>query len=461
MQKKWRALGAGGFFFVAGTIENGTWPILLPTIARHFDVSTSAVVWILVAFALGMAGSSLTAGRIGDLLGHKRVATIGFIAEGSIILLIPFMPVFWYIIPLRFVQGIARATGLNSIGALVVGAFPQEERGRILGLRNGLAAAGLLLGPLYAGLIGQLFGWRIAVQGVVVGYVIQIILVTVLARNDIPQPGRALATLRRLDWAGALAFLIAICTLIYSAQLLRGDDTRFLGAGSLVFSVAMFLAAVRFERRSAAPVLNLGLFKSPAFSSAGAALITFSMASGAALFLFPFYMQSGLGWSLAFAGSVLITLNFVQVWGSPLMGYLSDRISPRHIQATGVVVMVAGLTLASRLGSGPEVWQVVVVMLMLGSAASLFGPPNNKVIYNAVPPDALGSANAISAVGRYIGQSLGGAIGAALLVTYSDRGVPAAFGSAMMILAVLVGVIVTTALFSPLIVARRQAVRRM
>ena len=451
MDRKWRGLGAGAFFFVAGAMENGTWFILLPTIGDHFDVPASTVVWIFIAFALGMAGSALTAGHIGDVIGHKRVATIGFIAEGAMLVLIVIAPVFWLILVLRFIQGIARATGLNAIGAVVINNWPREQRGRILGIRNSLAATGLLLGPLYGGLVGQALGWRAAFIGIVILYGIQVVLVVTLAPATSRGGGRAWATLRRLDWAGAVAFMVGIAAFLLAAQSFRWQNAVVLGLAAAAIAAGMITLAVWFERRSEAPVLNLGLLRSPTFSWATVSLILFTMAFGASVFLFPFFLQKGLLWTLGLAGLVLMTLNIVQAVASPYTGALADRVGVRRVQGFGVAVMVSGLLVGSRLGVGAEVWQVVGVMLIIGAGMTLFSPPNNRIIYDAVPQTAIGAANAATAVGRYVGQSLGGAIAASLLASMAAEGVPAAFRSSMLILALIVGIGVTVTILAPLL----------
>ncbi|MBM3939658.1 MAG: MFS transporter [SAR202 cluster bacterium] len=447
MQGKWRATWAGSFFFIAGTIENGSWPILLPVIADNFDVSVATIAWTLVAFALGMAGAALTSGRISDVIGHKKIALVGVTMEAAFLALCAIAPSFWIIVVLRFFQGMSRSVALNGASGLVISAWPQAERGRILGLRNGMAAGGLLLGPVYAGAVGDVSSWRWALLGVVVLYVVHFGLVAALGRRDAARDAKASDMLRRLDWAGAVAFLVAICSFLYSAQLVRNWSSLPFAIAGFGLAAAALYAAIKFEGRSAMPVLNLGLFKSRQFSAAGAGLIGFSMTFGAVTFLFPFYMQRGIGWSLAFAGLVMTTLNFVQIWGSPLMGWLSDKLGARTIQSVGLAAMVAALLLGSRLGGAPATWHVVAVLLIVGAAMSIYTQPNNRVIFNAVPPNAMGSANAISAVGRYIGQSLGTAAAAAMLA--GQTSVPQAFSSAMVVLAVVTAVVITATLLVP------------
>ena len=153
---------------------------------------------------------------------------------------------------------------------------------------------------------------------------------------------------------------------------------------------------------------------------------------------------------------MLVAFYFVQLWGSPLMGHVSDKVGPKRVQSVGVAVLVVGLLIGSRLGEGTEPWQVVAVLLTLGAASSLFMPPNARIIYAAVPPTELATASAVGVVGRYIGQSLGAAIGATLLLSQADGGIVAGFQSSMLIMALIAGTGVGLALLVPALIAARQ-----
>lgn len=436
--------------------EYGCWPVLLPTIAKDFNVSTSLIAWIFVAFALGMAGTGLTVAHLGDVSGHKRMALLGFGTEATMLALAALMPALWPVLGLRFIQGIGRATGLNNIQALAIGVFPRAERGRALGISSALVALGLLTGPPYAGFVAEHFGWRAAIAGVVAIYGVQIGLVILSIRGVAAEAGKIGVDLRRLDWPGAGSFLLAITSLLLAAQFLRSSDTRLAGAGVIMVSAGAFAAALHFERRSHDPVLNLDLFRSPSFASAGAGVVLVSMIVGASNFLLPFYMQRGLAWSLAQSGFVLMALNAAQLWGAPLSGTLADKLGARWVQVAGLVVVLVGLLLAAHLGAMPPVWQVVTVLLVLGSGYSLFMPPTNKLIYTAVPRTALGTASAVSGVGRYVGQSLGVAVSAMLLATQSSRGIPAAFQASMVTMTLITGIGTSIALLAPLALNRFQ-----
>ena len=438
----------GALYFCFGAMERATWPNLLPSIGAYFEVSSTAVAWTVIAFALGMAGSTLAAGRLGDLLGHRRLAAAGFAAEGLLLLACALSPVLWPIFVFRFLQGFAAAAALNNVTAIAVGAFPRERRGRAIGAVSGFAAFGLMIGPLYGGFVADLLDWRWAI-GVIGLYVLAQAVVTLL----MAPPDKTAAQLkdaRALHWTGAFGFLVAMITLIVAAQLMRGADTRLVGAALLAVFAVVTALTLRFEARAPAPILGLSLFKEWNFSLASASLIWFSLAFGAMNVLFPFYLQEGLGWTLAASGVILVSMNAVQPWGSPLSGLLADRFGSVRVMVAGTIVAVASLLLAGALGGAPETWHIVLALTLFGASVSLFMPPVSRIIFAHAPQSALAGAASMATSGRYIGQSLGVAFGAALLVAGGGAPLAESFGNAMTTLAiVLAGGLALMALAKP------------
>lgn len=434
---KWRALAAGGVYIGGATVERASWPLLLPVIRDDLGVGTSEVVWIVVMFALGMAGSTLTVGHLGDKLGHKRVAMIGLVLEGSLLLGAAITPVFWPLLVLRLFQGMGAAMALNNLQALTVGAWGSEERGRLLGYTSALPSFGLITGPIFAGFVAHEFGWRWAIGASGALILSEAVIVRTMMREDAFPTESAARILKKLDWAGALGFLGAIACLIVAGRFVASDAMRPYALVLFPAAVFGFATVIWQERRSSNPVLNLQLFTKRTFAIACSGMVLFSLVAGANAFLFPFYLQNGVGWSVAYAGSVIVAMSVPQPIGAPLSGRLADQIGSRPVQFAGIAILLVGLLLASQLGRAPETWQVVAVLIALGLGASLYNPANNRVIYGEVPRDSLGTASAISASGRYVGQSLGAALAAALLVTAGDQDIAGAFMNVSLMLALI------------------------
>lgn len=450
---KWRALGAGGVYIGGATFERAAWPLLLPIIRDDFAVGTSEVVWLVVMFALGMAGSTLTVGHLGDKLGHKRVAIIGLVLEGSLLLVAAVMPIFWPLLVLRVLQGVGAAMALNNIQALTIGAWSADERGRVLGMTSAMPSVGLIAGPIIAGFIGEQFGWRWVIVATGVHILFEAGLVFVVMREDAFAKERASRILRQLDWPGAFGLMASITALIVAARFVGSDSMKPLAAVLFVVALIGFIGVIQLERRSLNPVLNLQLFTKRTFAVAVGGMILFSLIAGANTFLFPFYLQNGVGWSVAYTGIVLVALNVVNPIGAPVSGWLSDKKGAKPVQLAGIAALLAGLLFSSRLGGDPSTWLVVCALMMLSLGASLFSPANNRVIYGEVPRGSLGTASAVSASGRFVGQSLGAALAAALFVAAGDGDVAGAFRTVELMLAGLL-VVGMAVIFSAGLVSR-------
>jgi MFS family permease len=242
---------------------------------------------------------------------------------------------------------------------------------------------------------------------------------------------------------------------------------RFIGSATLwplsivllPLSILGFLSVIRLERRSANPVLNLELFTKRTFAIACASMILFSLVAGANTFLFPFYMQKGVLWSVAYTSTILVSMNILPPFISPLSGSFADRIGSRPIQMAGVAVTFCGLIVASQLGASPAASMVVATLLIISLGSALFNPANGRIIYGEVPRTALGTASAISTSGRYIGQSFGAAFGALLLASSGDGAVVEGFSRAMAVLAAVIVVgmalIWTAGRFGPMLTRGR------
>ena len=433
---KWVILSQRSLYMM-GAVERGSWPILLPSIQDDLGLSTEATAWILVVFALGTAGSALTVGRLGDLFGYKKLAGAGIFLDGGLMVVAALMPSLWPLLLVRFLQGVGAATGLNNLQAATIRSFPLEERGRVLGILNAGTALCVMLAPAYAGLMNELFNWRVALIGLSPFFFANSLMIFLLFKPDARQPSTASrSALRALDWPGAALLLASFAAMILGARFLISHDHRPLGALLLLLSIAGFVLTVRFERRSAAPILDLQIFSNIRFSAASFALIWFNVMQGAVSFLFPFYLQRGLHWGTAYAGRVQMFGNASQPIASPIGGWLTDRVGPRRFQPVGVLITLAGLLVATQLGASVSVWQVVLALILIGLGGSLFNPANNRIIYDEAPQQSLGSASAVAAAGRYTGNSLGAALGAGLLAL-GGADVAGAFGPALLVLALL------------------------
>ncbi|MBK7127716.1 MAG: MFS transporter [Dehalococcoidia bacterium] len=160
MEYKWRCLIAVCFGTFMATMDFSIVNVALPTLSREFDKPPDTVVWVALASSLMVTGITLTAGRIGDLYGRKRVYITGWVIFTVGMLVASFAQTIEQLIAFRFFQAIGVALAIANGNAIVTEAFPPEQRGQALGTTGSVVGAGLMTGPIVGGLILEGLSWQ-------------------------------------------------------------------------------------------------------------------------------------------------------------------------------------------------------------------------------------------------------------------------------------------------------------
>jgi EmrB/QacA subfamily drug resistance transporter len=352
-------------------------------------------------------------GRLADMMGRKLLYTGGFLlfVLGSALCgLAPSLPV---LIGFRVLQAIGAALLSSNSVAIVVAAAGPERRGRALGVLSAAQAVGLSAGPAIGGLVIDLLDWRwvfwINVPFGLVG--------TVMGWFVLP-PTRDLPDDDRFDWRGALLIAPALTALV--AMLNEGyawgaTSPLFLGCG--VLAVVLLMLFVRSERRAAAPLIDLTLFRSAAFSAGnGAGLLAYAALFGL-FFLMPFVFVRVYQDSILAAGLRLSIVPVMLGIVAPLAGALYDRLGARALTASGMLVCMGplGLLFVVMDGTPESALPVMLALAVFGVGQGLFISPNNSAIVSAAPPSLTGEAGGLLNVTRSLGISIGVAAASSLL----------------------------------------------
>jgi len=271
---------------------------------------------------------------------------------------------------------------------------------------------GLTVGPTLGGVLTQWASWRwIFFINVPVG------LFGVLWSWRVLPPGRR-AEEQRFDLPGAvLASATMFCLLLVLAE---GESwgwgsVRTVGVlGAFVVLGAVFVVIELGVRQ---PMYDLRLFAIRTFSAGNASLLVAFLSLFVAIFLMPFFLQRGQGFSVLEAGLLLTPLSLTTLVIAPISGTLSDRIGSRFLATSGLLIMGAGLLSLTQLEAQAGQWAIIWRLALLGFGLGLFTSPNNSSVLGAVPRPRLGSASATVAQMRITGQVLGVAVGAAILAS--------------------------------------------
>lgn len=412
--RKWTILLTVGFGTFMATLDGSIVNIALPTIRKELNAGEH-VEWIILSYLLVTTSTLLIMGRLSDMFGRKRIYMMGF----SVFVLGSFLCGLswdiWSLVGFRLVQGLG-ASMIFAIGpAIISDAFLPNERGKALGLLGTVVAAGSSTGPVAGGLLLQHFGWSsIFYINVPIGLMAVWVAYKVLPKS--PKTVR-----QHFDIPGAALFLVGVTSLLTGVDL--GAERSRWGDPFVILLIATGLCLLLFfilwERKARSPMLSLSLFKIKPFSSALSAAGLGFVASGAHIYVIPFYLQLILSLSPQDAGLIMLAGPLTLSVAAPIGGYLSDKISTRWIASAGLVCTATGYFLFSFLQPDwtwhDVVWRSAIVSLGFG----FFQSPNSSSALNASPVTDRGVASSLVAFMRNLGLVLGIALGAA--VWYSVR----------------------------------------
>lgn len=399
---KWLTLGTVGIGVLASTLDGSIVNLAYPALTEAFNTDPSTVLWVTVAFLIIGASLALPLGALGDMLGRKRLYSVGFAVFTVGLVLSAMSQTIGQLIIFRVLQGIGQGMMVATSNAIVVAAFPDSERGKALGINGALVGVGLASGPILGGLILEFLGWRAIfwtrIPVSIIGLLAALLLLRPDVKNNIRQP---------FDYIGTIALTLGLsCLLLF----INRAPLEGISAGVMILGIVSIVALVSFviiEKRATFPVFDFSLLTQRLFSMAVASATLHFVAQAAFLFLMPFYLLQGLGLRPIEAGPVLMCLPVTRLFVSPVSGILSDRLQTRTISTLGLIIMAGGYLVLMNLDQGSSLMQIVPGLLLAGIGSSIFLPPNNSVVMGSVPRERLGMASAVIPVVRHVGMSLG------------------------------------------------------
>lgn len=380
-----------------GTFLISSVSIALPAIEESFEMSAVALSWILTSFLLANAMFLLPAGRFGDLTGIRRMFKIGVVIFSLVSLACGLVSDGYWLIILRFVQGMGAALTSTTGPAILVSAFDAKNRGKVLGISVSGVYLGLASGPFLGGMLTQFVGWRsIFFVSSAMGLATAVLAFLFLGNDAKSSDGS-----KKVDLKGTAFYMIGLVALVVGSNTIPSILGWVLLLGGSVFLFIFW----QLESRSSFPVLNTKLFtQNRLFSFSNlAALINYS-ATFAIVFLLSLYLQKILMLSPQEAGTVLVAQPVMMTLFSPLAGRLSDRIQPRYLTTLGMSMCSTGLLAFVFLTTETPIWLIVIELIWLGLGFALFSSPNMNTIMSSVNRTQYGTASGTAATGRVIGQ---------------------------------------------------------
>ncbi len=416
-RRHWWTLSVTATATFMTTYDLGAVSMSLPQIMTTFKASLTLTSWVLLAQLLTATALLLPAGRLGDIVGRKKIYNLGFLVFISGSLLCSFSQNLTQLILFRIFQAAGASMLQTNSFAIIGAAFPDRDRGKGLGFGSAMAAIGTTSGPAIGGLILSTLGWRwIFLINVPVGIIGAILARIIIDERLVSVPPDKVV--RSFDYGGSCLATLAIGSLLAGLSFgqARGwsaPETRILLA-TVPLAIAAF---VLFESRKTHPLFDLGLLRNRTFAFNNIARCLLFMAMAANILLMPFYLQVVLGYSPLETGMLIAPTSLIAGVAAPVAGWLTNRISARYLSSFGMATMGAGLLLVTQLKTSSTYQDVVWRLLVIGLGYGLFQTPNNTSIMDSVPRDRFGVAAGFMNSMREIGRSVGASIASAVVVT--------------------------------------------
>jgi len=378
----------------------------LPAMAQAFDASFQDAQWIVLAYLLAITTVVVTAGRLGDMIGHRMVLLAGIVLFTAASILCGAAPALWMLIAARSAQGIGAAIMMSLAVALVREAVPSARTGSAMGLLGTMSAIGTALGPSLGGVLIAGYGWR-AVFLVMVPLGI---LTFVLARRYLPVQARS-ATIDRnvFDRLGTL--LLGLTLAAYALAMTVGGG-RF-DRPNIALLLAAVLGAGLFvwvESRVPSPLIRLTAFRNTVLSAGLAMNALVSTVMMATLVVGPFYLSRALGLDEALVGIVMSTGPAISALSGVLAGRLVDRFGAPLMARTGLIQMAAGSFALSVIPAMYGIAGYIAAIAILTPGYQLFQAANNTAVMTNVSPDQRGVISGMLNLSRNLGLVTGASV---------------------------------------------------
>jgi len=403
-----------GAIFLEG-IDVSMLGVALPEIRAELGMSTSALQWVVSAYVLGFGGFVLLGGRAADLLGRRRMflfwlgVFLAFSGLGGV------ATEGWMLIVSRFVTGVSAGFMTPAALSIITTSFAEgPARNKALLVYAATAAAGFSLGLVVGGVLTAV-DWR----WVFFAPLLAAVVILVGAVRLVPASGRPAASERSFDLGGALSVTAAMLLLVFA--VVRAPDA---GWGStavlLVASGALFTAFLAIERRSAAPLVRLGILRSGALVRANLGAMLFVGSFVAFQFIVVLYMQELRGWSPLETGLALLVVGIDVALAPTLTPLLVARFGTVRVILAGMVLAAAGYALFLPVDADWTYAAMLPTMLLLGLAFSLAYGALTIAATDGVAEEEQGLAGGLLNVSVQFGAAIGLAVVTAVNVAATD-----------------------------------------
>jgi EmrB/QacA subfamily drug resistance transporter len=401
---KW-ALASLSLAMLLSSLGTSIANVALPTLAQAFHASFQQVQWIVLAYLLAITTLIVSVGRLGDVIGRRRLLLAGTFLFTLASLLCALAPTLPLLIAARAAQGLGAAVMMALAMAFVADTVPKERTGSAMGLLGTTSAIGTALGPSLGGLLIATLGWpSIFFINVPLG-----ILALLLGSRFLPADRPRTAERTTFDAAGTL--LLALTLGAYALAVTTGRGT--FGAFNLILLLTAVAGLALFalvETKAASPLIRPAMFRDPALSAGFAMSTLVTTVVMATLVVGPFYLSRALALNAAGVGLVMSCGPIVAALTGVPAGRLVDRFGASRMTLGGLLAMAAGCAILPIMPPTFGVVGYILPLAVITAGYALFQAANNTAVMADLPPDQRGVVSGMLNLSRNLGLITGASV---------------------------------------------------
>ncbi|MFN8112770.1 MAG: MFS transporter [Solirubrobacterales bacterium] len=403
-RKWWVLVGTSAGLFLL-MLDSTVVALALPSVQADLDASNDQLQWVLNAYLLVVAALVVTAGRLGDIFGRRRVFLAGFAVFGLGSVICAAAPGPDVLIAGRIVMAVGAASMLPLSLALVTNVFPPAEQPRAIGIWTAVSAIALGIGPLLGGALSDL-DWRLIFViniPIVVAAVILLRIVTPEVRDDSAE--------QRIDWPGLGLLTFGLGAAVFA--LVNSDDWGWTSDATLLLFAAGLASLVGFwfvEHRVRSPIVEFPLFRNRPYLGATVAAFGVVVTYWTLMFFEPQYLQNILDYTAVEAGLLILPLTVPMIVFSPFSSRVVTKFGARATMTVGMALAVVGLLILTRISGTSGYGLLFPGLLAVGLSLALVYAPMSAAAMAAMPKAKAGIAAAVLAMNRVMAGAIGLAV---------------------------------------------------
>ncbi len=403
---KWWTLAAMCFALFMIMLDNTVMNVALPSIQSDLHASISSLEWVVNGYSLSFAVLLATGGRLGDILGRRRMFMTGVILFALSSATAGLAPSTGALVASRVTQGVGAALMMPATLSIITNAFPPAERGRAIGTWAGVSALALALGPLLGGFLTEHVSWRAIFYlniPVAAGAIVTALFAVRESRDE--------TVGREIDWAGT-----AVLTAGLTAGVLALIEGNSWGWGSpriiglIAAALALLAAFAWLEGKVRAPIVQFEFLRNRNFFGALTVAFVISFAMLGMFFFMALYIQNILGFSPLEAGVRFLPTTLVIMVVAPIAGRMTDRIGARIPIVAGLGLVAVSLFLQAQISDTSGYGSLLIPFILMGFGIGLTMSPMSTAAMNAVHVSKSGLASGLLSMSRMVGGTFGVAV---------------------------------------------------